>query len=146
MKIVIINGPNLNFLGIREKEVYGTKDYNDLIDIIKSKAASVNVDVDIFQSNFEGGIIDRIQKAYLENADGVIINPGAYTHYSYAIHDALKSIQAPVIEVHLSNIYKREEFRKHSVTAPACTAQIAGLGFKGYELAIDAILDLTAKK
>jgi 3-dehydroquinate dehydratase II len=142
MKLLVINGPNLNFLGIREKTVYGAEDYSYLKSLIQEKAISENITVDIFQSNTEGNIIDRIQEAYFDGTQGIIINPGAYTHYSYAIRDALASITVPIIEVHISNVHKREEFRHVSVTAPVCTGQIVGLGLKGYLLAIDAILSL----
>jgi 3-dehydroquinate dehydratase II len=142
MKLLVINGPNLNFLGIREKSVYGAEDYSYLKSLIQEKAISENITVDIFQSNTEGNIIDRIQEAYFDGTQGIIINPGAFTHYSYAIRDALASITAPIIEVHISNVHKREEFRHVSVTAPVCTGQIVGLGLKGYLLAIDAILSM----
>ncbi len=142
MKILVINGPNLNFLGIREKGIYGTQDFNYLLGILEEKAIQENITIETYQSNGEGEIIDRIQKAYYDQVDGIVINPGAYTHYSYAIRDALASITAPKIEVHISNIHQREEFRHTSVTAPVCTGQIAGLGLKGYLLAIDAIMNI----
>ncbi len=140
MKILVINGPNLNFLGIREKGIYGTQDYNYLLSLLEVKAKQAGIVIETFQSNCEGEIIDRIQKAYQDKADGIVINPGAYTHYSYAIRDALASLSVPKIEVHISNIHQREEFRHTSVTAAACTGQIAGLGLQGYLLAVDAIL------
>ena len=142
MKILVINGPNLNFLGIREKDVYGTKDFNYLLKLLEEKAKETNVVIETFQSNHEGELIDRIQKAYHDQVDGIIINPGAYTHYSYAIRDALASITAPKIEVHISNIHQREEFRHVSVTASVCSGQIAGLGLQGYLLAVDAIMEM----
>lgn len=138
MRILVINGPNLNFLGIREKGVYGKETYEELCNFIENEAKSLGIDIDIRQSNIEGEIINFIQEAY-ENIDGIIINPGAYTHYSIAIFDALKSVNIDTIEVHLSNIYKREEFRHKSVTAPACVGQISGLGFLGYKLAMEAL-------
>ncbi len=142
MKILVINGPNINFLGIREKGIYGTKDYNALVDMINDKAKELGVDVEVFQSNGEGSVIDRIQQAYLDKVDGIIINPGAYTHYSYAIRDALASVEdIPKIEVHISNVHKREEFRHVSVTAPSCTGQVVGLGLNGYLLAMEAIVN-----
>lgn len=144
MRILVLNGPNLNFLGIREKGIYGTQDYNYLLNLLEEKAKEENIVIETFQSNCEGEIIDRIQKAYHDEVDGIIINPGAYTHYSYAIRDALASVEAPKIEVHISNIHQREEFRHTSVTAAACTGQIAGLGLQGYLLAIDAIINLKA--
>ena len=140
MKILVINGPNLNFLGIREKSVYGTQDYEYLKNMIAGKAQEIGADIEVFQSNYEGGIIDRIQESYFDGTKALIINPGAYTHYSYAIHDALKSITVPKVEIHISDITAREEFRKVSVTAPACDAQIYGRGLNGYLDAIDIVL------
>lgn len=142
MKLLVINGPNLNFLGIREKSVYGNEDYGYLKSIIQEKAIKENITVDIFQSNTEGNIIDRLQEAYYDGTQGIIINPGAFTHYSYAIRDALASLSIPIIEVHISNVHKREEFRHTSVTAPMCTGQIVGLGLKGYLLAMDALMSM----
>lgn len=146
MKLLVINGPNLNFLGIREKGIYGTKDYNGLLHMLNEKAAKDGIELETYQSNGEGALIDRIQKAYYDKVDGIIINPGAYTHYSYALRDALASIEVPIIEVHISNIHKREEFRHQSVTAPVCTGQIVGLGLQGYLLAMDAILNMKREK
>jgi len=140
MRILVVNGPNLNFLGIREKAIYGKQDYNYLLSLLEEKANATGIIIETFQSNCEGEIIDRLQKAYFDKVDGIIINPGAYTHYSYAIRDALASIEVPKIEVHISNIHQREEFRHTSVTAPVCTGQIAGLGLDGYLLAVDAII------
>lgn len=141
MKILVINGPNLNFLGIREKEVYGTQDYQYLLNLIAQKGQECGCEIEVFQSNHEGAIIDRIQDAYFDGTDGIVINPGAYTHYSYAIHDALASVTTiPKVEIHISDITAREEFRKVSVTAPACDKQIYGQGLNGYLLAIDEIL------
>ena len=140
MKILVINGPNLNFLGIREKAVYGNQDYNYLCQMIRDKAAADGDEVELYQSNHEGAIIDRIQAAYSDGTDGIVIDPGAYTHYSYAIHDALKSIEnITKVEIHSSDIQSREEFRKVSVTAPACDAQIYGHGLNGYLEAMDYI-------
>ncbi|MDU1937501.1 MAG: type II 3-dehydroquinate dehydratase [Clostridium sp.] len=139
MKIMVINGPNLNMLGIREKNIYGTKDYKDVCKYIVNEGENRGHQVEIFQSNIEGEIINFIQKAYFEKYEGIVINPGAFTHYSYAIHDAIKGVDIPTIEVHLSNVHKREEFRKISVTAPACVGQIAGFGEVGYILAINAL-------
>ena len=146
MKLLVINGPNLNFLGIREKGIYGYQDYNDLVNTIEKKADELGVSVSVFQSNIEGEIINEIQKAYFEKVDGIIINPGAFTHYSYAIRDALASIEVPIIEVHISNVHKREEFRHVSVTAPVCTGQIMGLGFTGYLLAMEALCNMAESK
>lgn len=142
MKLLIINGPNLNFLGIREKDIYGNRDYPALLRLIEKKAKELNVEAEVFQSNGEGEIIDRLQRAYEEKVDGIIINPAAYTHYSYAIRDALASLTMPKIEVHISNIHQREEFRHTSVTAPVCNGQIAGLGLDGYLIAMEAIINL----
>lgn len=141
MKLLVINGPNLNFLGIREKSVYGTQDYQYLLELIQRKAESAGCDITVFQSNHEGAIIDRIQEAYFDGTEGIVINPGAYTHYSYAIRDALASITVPKVEIHISDITKREEFRKTSVTAPACDKQIYGQGLDGYLQAIDFIMN-----
>ncbi len=145
MKLLVINGPNLNFLGIREKNVYGTQNYDDLLNMIGEKGKACNITIEVFQSNHEGAIIDRIQDAYYEKADGIVINPGAYTHYSYAIRDALASISVPKVEIHISDITQREEFRKVSVTAPVCDKQIYGHGLEGYLEAIDFILESVRK-
>lgn len=139
MKVLVINGPNINFLGIREKNVYGTKNYQNLCDYIRSESEKLGVEVKVLQSNIEGEIIGYIQDAY-KNYDGIVINPGAYTHYSIAIYDAIKSVSMKTVEVHISNIHSREEFRKKSVTAPACIGQICGFGFYGYIMAIMALL------
>jgi len=139
VKVLVINGPNINFLGIREKSVYGTKNYQDLCDYIKLQSKKLGVQVEILQSNIEGEIIGYIQAAY-KKYDGIIINPGAYTHYSIAIYDAIKSVSIKTVEVHISNIHSREEFRRKSVTAPACIGQICGFGFYGYIMAIMALL------
>lgn len=141
MKILIINGPNLNFLGIREKNIYGTRDYDYLIHMIARKGEQCGCQIEVFQSNHEGAIIDRIQDAYFDGTQGIVINPGAYTHYSYAIHDALASVTIPKVEIHISDITKREEFRKISVTAPACDKQIYGHGLDGYLEAVDFLLE-----
>ncbi len=140
MKILVINGPNLNFLGIREKSVYGNQDYQYLLDLLKKKGEESGHQVETFQSNYEGGIIDRLQEAYFDGTDAIVINPGAYTHYSYAIRDALASIVVPKVEIHISDITKREEFRKVSVTAPVCDKQIYGQGLSGYLQAIDFVI------
>lgn len=142
MKILVINGPNINFLGIREKAIYGKQDYAYLLTLLEEKAKKEGIEIIPFQSNGEGEIIDRIQEAYFDETNAIIINPGAYTHYSYAIRDALASFDMPKIEVHISNVHKREEFRHTSVTAPVCTGQIVGLGLRGYILAVDALLGM----
>ena len=138
MKFLVINGPNLNLLGLREPAIYGSRDFAALQDFIRAAAREAGVEVELFQSNHEGAIVDAIQTAY-GTADGIVINPGAYTHYSYAIYDALRAVSVPAIEVHLSNINRREPFRRVSVTAPACVAQIVGHGFLGYMEAMDLL-------
>ena len=142
MKILVINGPNLNFLGIREKSVYGTQNYDDLLQMIAKKGEETDSAVEVFQSNHEGAIIDRIQDSYFDGTEGIVINPGAFTHYSYAIRDALASITVPKVEIRISDITQREEFRKVSVTAPVCDKQIYGQGLDGYLQAIDFILNI----
>ena len=143
MKFLVINGPNINFLGIREKGIYGEENYDSLVAMINDKASELGIEVEVFQSNYEGGIIDRLQKAYFEKVDGIVINSGAFTHYSYAVRDALASIAAiPKIEVHISNVHTREEFRHTSVTVPVCNGQVVGLGLKGYLYAMEALKDM----
>ena len=131
MKILIINGPNLNLLGTREPEIYGSVSMEDYLSDLKDEFSGD--DIFYYQSNIEGELINRLQE---DNYHAVVINPGAFTHYSYAISDCLKNIKLPKIEVHISNIYKREEFRKKSVTAESCDAVISGFGMKGYRLAV----------
>ena len=138
MKILVINGANMNLLGKREPDIYGREDYAALCARIYAHAQSRGIAVECFQSNHEGAIIDAIQDAD-GVFDGIVINPGAYAHYSYTIRDAIKAITIPVVEVHISDIGKREEFRHLSVTAPACVAQIRGRGFDGYTMAIDML-------
>ena len=142
MRLLVINGPNLNFLGIREKGIYGSSNFESLLQMLDDKAKQLYVELETYQSNVEGELINRIQQAYFDQVDGIIINPGAYTHYGYALRDALASITVPKIEVHISNVHKREEFRHVSVTAPVCTGQIVGLGLHGYELAMEAIVQM----
>ncbi len=146
MKLLVINGPNLNFLGIREKKVYGSEDYNYLLRLIENKGKETGTEIEVYQSNHEGAIIDRIQEAYFDGTAGIVINPGAYTHYSYAIRDALASITVPKIEIHISDITKREAFRQNSVTREVCDAQIYGKGLPGYLEAIDQCLELIAAR
>lgn len=131
MKLLIINGPNLNLLGIREPETYGTKSMEDCLAELRQEFS--NDEILFYQSNIEGEIINRLQE---DDFEAVVINPGAYTHYSYAIADCLKNIRKPKIEVHISNIYKREEFRQKSVTASCCDAVLSGFGLEGYRLAL----------
>jgi 3-dehydroquinate dehydratase-2 len=139
MKLLVINGPNINMLGMREPEIYGKQDYAALLDTLDAFAKAHGVTVDAWQSNIEGEIVGKIQTAAGEY-DGIVINPAAYTHYSVAILDALKSVSVPAVEVHLSHIAGREEFRHKSVTAPGCIGQIAGFGFFSYELALLALM------
>lgn len=146
MKIMIINGPNINMVGVREKGIYGTKSYDDICQYIKREAQKKGHEIVLLQSNYEGEIIDFLQKAYFENFQGVIINPGAYTHYSIAIYDAIKGNAAiPTVEVHLSNVHAREEFRHISRTAPACIGQLCGFGEYGYCMAMDALENYCSK-
>ena len=142
MKVMVINGPSLNMLGIREKEIYGGKSYSDLVDYIRATAEELGMEVVCLQSNHEGDIIDWIQEAYFEGFSGIVINPGAYTHTSIAIADALRSVKPlPAVEVHISDTDAREDFRKASFTAPCCKAQIKGKGFEGYRLALEKLLE-----
>jgi 3-dehydroquinate dehydratase-2 len=141
MKVLVLNGPNINLLGIRERNIYGSENYNDLCNLITAEAEKRKINVSIMQSNIEGEIINFIHGAY-NSYDGIIINPGAYTHYSYAIYDALKAVMIPTVEVHISNIHARDEFRSKSVTAPAAIGIISGFGIKGYVLALDAMLNI----
>ncbi len=136
-KILVVNGPNLNMLGIREPEIYGGADYADLVDMIKKSADELGLEVDCFQSNHEGDIVDRIQKAYFEGVDGIVINAAAYTHTSIAIPDALKAVGIPAVEVHISDINRREEFRRVSYAGMACEEHFIGLGFDGYIKALE---------
>jgi 3-dehydroquinate dehydratase-2 len=135
MKILVINGPNINLLGLREPEIYGKRDYAALVEFIRDVGAKAGVEVECMQSNHEGVIVDAIQAAYGQ-FDGIVINPAAYTHTSIAILDALKAVGIPAVEVHLTNIQAREEFRRISYTALACEKTIAGMGFDGYAEAI----------
>lgn len=139
MKILVINGPNINMLGKREPDIYGKHNYTSLINGLAEYAEKKGIAIDTYQSNIEGEIVDKIQTAN-EVYDGIVINPAAYTHYSIAILDALKAIETPAVEVHLSHIAGREEFRHKSVTAAGCIGQIAGFGFGSYYLAIEALL------
>jgi 3-dehydroquinate dehydratase-2 len=139
VKILVINGPNINMLGIREPDIYGTRDYAALCDFIKDKADELGVEAELYQSNHEGDIVDRIQRAYYEKFDGIVINPAAYTHTSVAIPDALKAVGIPAVEVHLTDIFGREEFRRVSYTSPVCLKTIAGKGFDGYAEALECL-------
>ncbi len=139
MKILIINGPNLQLLGKRNPEQYGSKSLADLENEVANTAKLLNIEVSFYQSNHEGDIVDRIGECISNDIDAIIINPGAFTHTSIAIRDAIEAIEKPVIEVHISNIHAREEFRHKSFIAPVCKGQIAGLGIEGYKLAIQAL-------
>ena len=145
MKILVINGPNLNLLGEREPTIYGDESLKAINDELYAVAQNLGHELSFFQSNSEGSIIDSIHAARLEY-DGIVLNAGAYTHYSYAIHDALKAVSIPAVEVHMSDIQKREEFRHLSVTAPACIAQIRGHGFESYTMAIDMLAKLNPEE
>ena len=138
MKILVINGPNLNMLGIREPDIYGKSTYNDLCEMIKTHAEKLGIEVEMYQSNHEGDIVDKIQSAY-GNTDGIVINPAAYTHTSVAILDALKAVAVPAVEVHISDVDSREEFRQISYVRLACIATISGHGFDGYIEAMDIL-------
>ncbi len=139
MKILVVNGPNLNMLGIREPEVYGNDTYNDLCDLIENYAYELGIEIEIYQSNHEGDLVDKIQSSY-NNADGIVINPAAYTHTSVALLDALKAVGLPTVEVHISDVASREDFRQISFVRSYCKATIQGHGFQGYLEAIDLLL------
>lgn len=138
-KILVINGPNLNLLGEREPGIYGDDTYESLCESIMNKAEDMQIRCEVFQSNHEGAIIDKLHSARFI-FDGVVLNAGAFTHYSYAIRDAIAAIKLPVIEVHISNVFARDEFRKNSVIAPVCKGSISGFGFASYYMAIDALV------
>ncbi|MBQ2736994.1 MAG: 3-dehydroquinate dehydratase [Clostridia bacterium] len=141
MKFLILNGPNINFLGIREPGIYGKSTYNDLIRTITDYAVTRGVDVTFYQSNCEGALVDAIQKAYYDKVDGIVFNPAAYTHTSVAILDAVKAVSIPTVEVHLSDVNSRDEFRKVSYIRQASIAMFAGHGFASYTMAIDCLID-----
>lgn len=144
-KLLLLNGPNLNMLGIRERDIYGTKSLKDIEKLVIETAKEKNFSVTSFQSNSEGELIDRIQEARFKYS-GIIFNPAAYSHTSIALHDAIKAIEIPVVEVHISNIFNRESFRHVSITARACIGQITGLGIYGYKLATLAVINEIYKK
>ena len=144
MKIYLLNGPNLNMLGIREPDIYGKEDYSALIELVEEHCKKIGVEPVCYQSNHEGDLVDKIQEAYFKGADGIVINPGAYTHTSIALLDAVKSVGIPTVEVHISDVAKREDFRQISYIRAACVKTIAGHGIKGYIEAIDFLIE--AKK
>ncbi len=142
MKLCIINGPNLNMLGIREPDIYGRTTYADLCQAIREHADKRDIEVDIYQSNHEGDLVDKIQACY-QNVDGIVINPAAYTHTSVALLDAVKAVGLPTVEVHISDVSKREDFRQVSYIRAACVKTIAGHGITGYLEAMDALIEKT---
>ncbi len=141
MKILVINGPNLNFLGIREPEIYGKQTYKDLVKLLKKKAKESKIKLQIIQTNHEGRMVYEIQQAYYKKMDGIVINPAAYTHTSVAVLDALKAVNIPCVEVHISDVSEREEFRKHSYVSMIAKTTIKGKGFDGYLEAIDYLIN-----
>lgn len=140
MKIRVINGPNLNMLGLREPEIYGMRTYNDLVELIRAEAERLGIEVEFVQSNHEGALVDAVQAAY-GSADGIVINPGAYTHTSIALLDAVKAVGIPTVEVHISDPDTREEFRRVSYIRAACAASIKGHGFEGYLEALRFLIE-----
>jgi len=145
MRILLINGPNLNLLGSRQPEIYGSTTLQDIVDRVTSRGRELDVEIESFQSNTEGEIVEFIQTK-ARSADGIIINAGALTHYSLAVRDAFEAVQKPVVEIHISNIYAREEFRHHSVFADIAVGQITGLGWRGYIAALDALVGILKDK
>ncbi|WP_352400907.1 type II 3-dehydroquinate dehydratase [Anaerotignum sp.] len=146
MKILVLNGPNLNMLGIREKNIYGSETYEDLLNLIKETAKENRIELEVFQSNHEGGLVDRIQQAYFDGTEGIVINPAAYTHTSVAILDALKAVSLPAVEVHLSDVSKREDFRQISYAGMACVKTIMGKGLLGYKEAMEFLVEKYHRK
>jgi len=140
MKILVINGPNINMLGIREPEIYGKATYEDLLVFLRRAAGERNIDIDFFQSNHEGALVDEIQRAFFDGYDGIIINPAAYTHTSVALLDALKSVGIPAVEVHISDVTTREDFRQVSYVREACVGTVMGKGFDSYVEAMDLLI------
>ena len=145
MKLYIINGPNLNLLGIREPAHYGSTTYEGLLQMIRDHAAELGVEVDCYQSNHEGDLVDKIQEAYYQRADGIVINPGAYTHTSIALLDAVKSVGIPTVEVHISKVEEREDFRQVSYIRAACVKTVTGQGVAGYLQAMDFLCERLLK-
>lgn len=146
MKLYIINGPNLNMLGIREPQHYGSVSFSELERIILDHCTSLGIETVLYQSNHEGALVDKIQEAYFEGADGIVINPGAYTHTSIALLDAVKSTSLPTVEVHISKLEDREDFRQLSYIRLACEKTITGMGIDGYTLAVDYLFDKYGKR
>lgn len=140
MKILVLNGPNLNLLGSREPEIYGYQTLAEIMHQLQEEAKALGCEVDFYQSNHEGGLIDRIHEAREKKLDGLIFNPGAYTHTSIALADAISGVSLPTVEIHLSNIHARESFRRHSYIAPVCIGQVCGFGALGYSLALQALI------
>ena len=140
MKLLVINGPNLNMLGIREPAIYGSGTYTELLELIRAHAGKRGAEVSFFQSNHEGALVDAIQQAYFDGVEGIILNPAAYTHTSVALLDALKAVAIPAVEVHISDVAAREDFRQISYVRPACIATVTGRGFAGYLDAVDILL------
>ncbi len=140
MKILILNGVNLNMTGVREKGIYGSRTLDEINEIIKAECDSLGVECDFYQSNHEGAIVDALHAAR-SVYDGIVFNAGAFTHYSYAIHDAISACEVPTVEVHMSNVHKREEFRHKSVISDVCVGTIAGFGYNSYILAVEALFD-----
>ena len=140
MKILVINGPNINMLGIREKHIYGTQNFDALIEICKKTGQDLGVEIECYQSNHEGDLVDKIQWAYFNGVDGIVINPGAYTHTSIALLDAVKSVMIPTVEVHISKVEEREDFRQISYIRQACCKTITGCGIDGYVMAINHLV------
>ena len=145
MKILVLNGPNLNLLGTREPEIYGDATLGQIMNDLKSKSSALGCELETYQSNHEGDLIDQVQRAMQENISGIIINPGGYTHTSVALRDAFSGVGLPLVEIHLSNIYSREDFRQHSFIAPIAIGQITGFGAVGYQLALQALVDHLSK-
>ena len=146
MKFLILNGANLNMLGIREPDIYGARTYDDLLALLRQHAAELGVEVEFFQSNHEGALVDAIQQAYFDHVDAIVFNPGAYTHTSLAIADAVKAVQIPTVEVHISDVNARESFRQVSYLRAVAVETIAGHGFEGYCMAMDYLADLLGQK
>ena len=145
MKILILNGPNINMLGIREPDIYGRQTYDDLVKLIQRHAEELGVEVEFYQSNHEGDLVDAIQKAYFSRVDGIVFNPAAYTHTSVAIADAVKGVGIPTVEVHISDVSKREEFRQVSYIREVAVQTITGCGLDGYLFAMDYLADMTGE-